>query len=192
MKSGNSCLIRLRLSFIQEEKLKTLVASYFACRPERFLSHSIILRHCSFYAQGKPPNCGMGSHLWLEGDQSGRDCRWHYENHRTADWIQIFVSLPRPLLSTNVIKFLSRVHMSCAPHPSPPLPTRGHTFRSTRGAHLSRGRFIRSPEKPSDNLRRKIIEYFIGEEGDLVTGNVSGWSESSLTMPVGKEFDDVG
>ena len=36
------------------------------------------------------------------------------------------------------------------------------------------------------NLRRKIIEDFIEEEGDFVTGNISGWFESSLTMLAGK------
>ena len=38
-------------------------------------------------------------------------------------------------------------------------------------------------------LRRKIIEDFIvGEEGDFVTGNLSGWFESNLKMLTGKEF----
>ena len=42
------------------------------------------------------------------------------------------------------------------------------------------------------NLRRKIVEDFIEEEGDFVTGNVSGWIESNLNMLTGKEFVDVG
>ena len=36
----------------------------------------------------------------------------YYENHQTAEWIQIFISLPHTLLSTNVIKFLSHVYRS--------------------------------------------------------------------------------
>ena len=34
---------------------------------------------------------------------------YHYENHRSVEWAQIFVSLPRPHLLGSVSKFLSRV-----------------------------------------------------------------------------------
>ena len=41
------------------------------------------------------------------------------------------------------------------------------------------------------NLGTKIVEDFVAEEGDFVTGNIFCWFESNLTMLGGKELDDV-
>ena len=57
---------------------------------------------------------------------------------------------------------------------------------STQGRLYNRGKNLQI------NLRRKIIEDFIEDGVEFVTGNISGWFESNLNMLARKEFDDVG